>query len=123
MFAEDGQTFYVKETAPGVYNDGHGGYDAADVGIPEWGIRHATRPQMDDRSWAAKYRQCCTASAWSGFILAARVLDLKDKWKHNALFDYQDRYMDVTDRGGTHPGWRSTSPFAEQMWDRYRPLY
>jgi len=60
-FGEDDQTFYVAETSPGVYNQGYGGYGASDVGLPEYGITHASIPSADSTSWSAPYRQCCTA--------------------------------------------------------------
>jgi hypothetical protein len=118
-FAEDAQTFVVAETAPGVINHGHGGYGPDDVGLPEWGNRHADDPSLDQKSWTADpYRRCCSANAWCGFVLAARALGLREAWGHPALFDYVDRYMQVEERGS----WmRAFSPFAERMWDKYRP--
>lgn len=117
-FGEDAQTFYVAETAPGVFNGGHGGYVEADVGLPEWGIHHADDPSGDRKGWGADpYRRCCTANSWVGFVLAARIMGLREAWEHPALFDYVDRYMQIE-----RPGhWmRSWSPFAERMWERYR---
>ena len=70
-FGEDQQTFYVRETRPGVFNNGHGGYSAQHKDIPEWGIRHATQPDQDNVAWNANCRGCCTANAWIGFVLAA----------------------------------------------------
>jgi len=117
-FAEDAQTFYVEETSPGVMNHGHGGYDASDAGLPEWGNRHADDPSLDRKAWTADaYRRCCTANAWCGFVLAARVMGLRDAWGHDALFDYVDRYMQIETRGDWMRSW---SPFCERMWDRYR---
>ncbi len=43
-FSEDGQTFYVQETSPGVYNWGFGGYNASHAGMPEWGNFHTDNP-------------------------------------------------------------------------------
>ena len=119
LFGEDAQTFYVRETSPGVFNSGHGGYTAADVGLPEWGNHHADDPSGDRREWGSDpYRRCCTANAWVGMVLAARIMGLRDRWSHPALFDYLDRYMQIEQPGG----WmRSRSPFAERMWERYRP--
>jgi hypothetical protein len=117
-FGEDAQTFYVEETSPGVFNHGHGGYEAADAGLPEWGTRHVDDPSFDQKAWAADpYRRCCSANAWSGFVLAARVMGLREAWGHPALFDYVDRYLQVEPRGSWTRSW---SPFCERMWDRYR---
>ena len=117
-FAEDSQTFYVAETGPGIFNQGHGGYGADDVGLPEWGNRHAEDPSLDTKSWTADpYRRCCTANVWHGSVLAARIMGLRQAWGHEALFDYVDRYMQVEPKGEWTRSW---NPFAEQMWDRYR---
>ncbi|MCA8949318.1 MAG: hypothetical protein KDE27_07435, partial [Planctomycetes bacterium] len=120
-FAEDAQTFYVASTAPGVVNGGHGGYDERDIGLAEWGQCHRDAPQYDRKPWSADaYRRCCTANAWNGFVLAARILGLQAAWGHDALFDYVDRYMRIE----PHGEWtRSWSPFAERMWDRNRARY
>lgn len=116
-FGEDAQTFYVRETSPGVFNSGFGNYNATHRNMPEWGIRHATHPQMDNSNWAADYRQCCTANAWGGFILAARMTHIRLLWNHSALFDYMDRYMTV------EPEWRQWNLFSENMWTTYRPNF
>lgn len=120
-FGEDAQTFHVTETAPGVWNGGHGGYGAADQGLAEWGNRHADDPSRDDKDWGGDpFRRCCTANAWVGFVLAARMMGLQAEWGHDALFDYMDRYLRVEPEGS----WtRSFCPFAERMWDRYRARY
>jgi hypothetical protein len=120
-FAEDVQTFFVAETAPGIWNHGHGGYTADDAGMPEWGNRHGDDPQFDNKAWMGDhYRRCCTANAWSGFVLATRMMGLKATWGHDALFDYVDRYMQVE---GKEQWTRAWSPFTERMWDRYRPRF
>ncbi|MEZ6036182.1 MAG: hypothetical protein R3F29_01790 [Planctomycetota bacterium] len=117
-FAEDVQTFYVEETATGVFNHGHGGYGPEDRGLPEWGNRHADDPSLDHKAWTADpYRRCCTANAWAGQVLATRIMGLRDAWAHPALFEYVDRYLQVESPGHWMRSW---SPFAERMWDRYR---
>ncbi len=120
-FAEDVQTFYVAETAPGVWNHGHGGYTQEDAGLAEWGNRHGDDPSQDRKSWAGDpYRTCCTANAWHGYVLAARIMGLRETWANEALFDYVDRYMQMEPRGAWTRSW---SPFPERMWDRYRSQY
>ncbi|MBL9078104.1 MAG: hypothetical protein JNL08_11405 [Planctomycetes bacterium] len=118
-FAEDVQTFYVTETAPGVWNRGHGGYGPEDSGLAEWGNQHGDDPRFDQKSWTGDpYRRCCTANVWLGFVLAARIMGLREEWGHDALFDYVDRYTQVEPAGA----WtRAFQPFVERMWDRYRP--
>ena len=118
LFGEDAQTFYVRQTSEGEWNYGHGGYGPADVGLPEWGNRHAHDTSLDRKAWTADpYRRCCTANVWHGYVLATRIMDLRDAWDHPALFDYVDRYMQIETEGHWMRGWNS---FSERMWDRYR---
>ena len=120
-FAEDVQTFFVEETSPGVWNNGHGNYGDGDKGLPEWGIKHADDPSLDNKSWTGDpNRRCCTAHAWHGFVLATRIMGLVDAWSHDALFEYVDRYMQTEPSGNWMRSW---NPFAEQMWDRYRAAF
>lgn len=124
-FGEDAQTFYVaQEDVDRAHNPNEDcpleEYAAGDLGLPEWGIRHATLPAADNQAWCAPYRQCCTAHAWPGFVLSALIMDAKTIWDHDALFDYQDRYL------ATEPPqqWmRCWDRFTEEMWDTYRAGY
>lgn len=117
-FAEDVQTFHVEETRPGVWNRGYGDYGPDDAGLPEWGNQHADDPSFDRKQWTSDpFRRCCTANVWHGFVLATRIMGLREQWGHPALFDYVDRYMQVEPAGAWTRSW---NPFAEAMWDRYR---
>ncbi|MFY9345848.1 MAG: hypothetical protein WAT39_25375 [Planctomycetota bacterium] len=119
-FGEDAQTFVIAATGD-TWNGGHGGYGADDVGLPEWGNRHHDDPQHDSKSWTGDpYRRCCTANAWHGFVLAARIMGLKEAWGHDALFDYIDRYMQIEPKGSWTRSW---NPFAERMWDAHRAKF
>ncbi|GAB4158594.1 MAG: hypothetical protein Fur0037_26080 [Planctomycetota bacterium] len=116
-FGEDSQTFYVTETSPGVFDWGYGNYRAADRGLPEWGIRHSYRPELDSSDWNnPAYRTCCTANAWIGYCLAARVMGLQQAWNHPAWFDYMDRFAAREPSGWT----RAWKPWHGAMWDAYR---
>ena len=139
-FGEDGQTFYVSQADVDLadtvtnyagtvfyghfYNAGakeYMEYTTSDIGLPEWGIRHALYPLYDGKDWNnAAYRRCCTANAWAGFVLAAHMMNQKGAWNHDALFDYMDRYMGIEVKGTYN---RQQSRFSENMWDAYRPLY
>ncbi len=138
-FGEDGQTFYVTETEVErtdlhVMDPNHSnyvqeyadGYTEAMLGMPEWGIRHATDPRRDSPDPGRAYRMCCTAASWHGHVLSALLMDLKDAWNHDAIFDYSERYL-----GRLHEeGWPELNPqgahehtdtgFTKQMWDTYR---
>jgi hypothetical protein len=119
-FGEDAQTFYVQQTAPNQINWGHGGYSTNDVGMPEWGFSHTHQPNLDNIAWLGNsYRRCCTANAWLGAVLCARMMELRDDWNHPALFDYTDRFAAIEPAGWT----RSYSGWVERMWDTYRPQF
>ncbi len=119
-FGEDCQTFYVQQTSGSGINWGFGGYDATHIGMPEYGFSHVHYPDNDDVAWASNsYRRCCTANAWMGAVLCARMMGLVDEWNHPALFDYTDRYMQIEPVGWT----RSWSPWCGDMWDLYRPQF
>ncbi|WP_319477602.1 hypothetical protein [Marispirochaeta aestuarii] len=142
-FGEDAQTFYVAQSDIDITNsslwyidDRHDDpqpYNSSLLGMPEWSIRAATEPQRGDASWGRMYRVCCTATAWSGFVLAARIMGVVDLWDHDALFDYQDRYMALmngepdpfgytVNSQPTEPfeDFRAWTDFEENMWDAYR---
>jgi hypothetical protein len=128
-FGEDDQTFYVSQSDLAIQHyyapekTAYTNYVAADIGLPEWGIRHATIPDYDGKNWdAAAYRTTNTANSWAGFVLAAQIMNQKAAWNHAALFDYMDRYMAVEKTlGNAGTGWqRQWSKFAEGMWDAYR---
>ncbi len=96
-----------------------GPLDFLSPGDPEYGIRHYAEPVNDNHAFTQSvYRQCCTANAWPGYILAARALGLQDEWDHDALFDYTARYMNTMT--GTFRCW---SEFTEDMWDTYEANY
>ena len=121
-FGEDGQTFYVTEAD--VARDV--GYTEQMLGMPEWGIRHATDPSRDSASPNASYRKCCTAASWHGHLLSAMLMGLKDAWNHDAIFDYSDRYLGLLHEEGwpelNPEGWQAHNDtgFSRQMWETYR---
>lgn len=122
-FGEDDQTFFVKQAdidrvlEPNWLDITGEPYLQSDMGLAEWGIRHSTYPWIDNKNWiTSNYRRCCTAIAWSGFVLAAHIMDATELWNHDALFAYMDRYMEVEEE------WRSGG-FCENMWNNYRYTY
>lgn len=120
-FGEDGQTFFVRETAPGVCNHGHGGYTRDQIGLPEWGFAHAIDASRDDARWDGDpHRLCCTANAWVGEALAARIMGLEAAWHHPAFFAYVDRYLQVE---AAEPWQRAWVAWHGAMWDAYRSNY
>jgi len=121
----DNQVFYIKSADV----DRGVGYTAGDIGTPEWGIRHADVPTLDDPVWGGTgnraYRTCCTASRWGAAILAIHImsaqgLNLRNLWNEYAIFDYLDRYVSI--EGGIS-GRASYGSWANNMWSTYRSAY
>ncbi|MCC7064508.1 MAG: hypothetical protein IT456_16970 [Planctomycetes bacterium] len=119
-FGEDCQTFYVAQTSPTQINYGFGGYSNSHLGMPEWGFSHVDWPNNDHEPWGQdSYRRCCTANAWIGEVLGARVMGLRSAWNHPVLFDYMDRFTQTEP-----PGWtREWLPWTGRMWDLHRASF
>ena len=129
-FNEDDQTFAVEETSPGVYNYGQGGYGPQHVGMAEWGSQHWKQinrgqlPFFDDSDWFGDpYRICCTANAWWGEVLSARIMGAMSLWNHDPLFYYLDRYRAVAPTTGQAQWTIGWTEFSLDMWDVYRPSF
>ena len=121
QFGEDCQTFYVQQTSSGVYNWGYGAYTSTSSGLPEWGNNHTTWPTNDNSVWTGDpYRRCCTANAWVGQTLAARIMNLRTAWNHSSYFDYMDRFMQTETVGQWTRSWDT---WQAAMWDQYRSTF
>ncbi len=130
-FGEDDQTFYVASLDVSLTNgptwspDSRDAvripYGTSDIGLPEWGIRHADFPEKSNKYLPTEYR-AVAGPPFHGTALAALLTPGgKSLWNHNAFFDYADRYMAFTAPGAEFAGWwRSISPFTASMWDTYR---
>ena len=130
-FGEDDQTFYVASLDVSLTNGptwnpdsrdaARTPYSTSDIGLPEWGIRHADYPEKSNKYLPTEYRNVA-GPPFHGTALAALLTPGgKTLWNHNAFFDYADRYMAFTAAGGEFAGWwRSMSGFTAAMWDTYR---
>jgi hypothetical protein len=125
-FSEDGQTFNVAQTSPGVYNWGYGGYNATHLGLPEWGNFHANGGSQDiDGDYSTwlpppgrgDYRRCCSANGWVGTTLTMRAMGLQAAWNHQVHFDYMDRYVQMEVDGEWTESWEA---WHGSMWHAYR---
>ena len=126
-FQEDEQTFYVSKAdvdmthspkwKPDPRLDPATPYEMADIGMPEWGIRHAVKPESDKRTWNTVYR-AINGCVNTGYVLAARIMGQEEAWNHKALFDYTDRYMKLT--GGKDHN-EAAPKFVVNMWNTYGP--
>ena len=112
-FAEDQNTFTVQQSDVGREVSGGIGaqYIQADVGLPDWGVKHFHTPNYDDRRWegGVPYR-FVTWPAMIGSVLAADLMDQRKAWNHEPTFLYTERFA------GAGIG----NDFEGQMWRRYK---
>jgi hypothetical protein len=135
QFQEDQDTFYVSQAdvdrthstawkpdtrctlAP---------YEAVNIGIPEWGIAHARKPEGDNLHWTATYRVINNMS-YTGWVLAAQIMGLRTDWGHEALFDYIDRSTSIIDPYQDTDYKKDLyiygNSFIRAMWKAYRANY
>jgi hypothetical protein len=139
IFQEDAQTFYVKSsdvtgprglkcTNPNspYFNQLSGTnctvlipYTSADIGLPEWGVRHLLEPNRDNKDWGALYREV-NGACIIGHVLTGRLMQAQSHWNHSAIFDYYDRYWQFEGSRSSSSS-NSIQPFVNDMWKAYRP--
>lgn len=132
-FQEDQNYFYVgfdeiKLTNSSGWNPDHRNvqrgqadpYTEEDLGMPEWGIRHAYRPEANNKNMNAVYRDINGGVA-PGFALAALIMEGRELWNHEAFFDYCDRYFSHPERPTR--GTNALNSYVETMWNEYRAKY
>ncbi|WP_269541747.1 hypothetical protein [Cerasicoccus fimbriatus] len=98
----------------------HTPYYQADLGLPEWGIRHSYRPKSDNGHLLANYR-AINGSVYPGIALVVEILGANTLWNDDSFLDYADRYMDWTNGGNTSGN--QLPQFVEDMWAAYRDDY
>jgi len=123
IFQEDQQTWYVTAADVGrvlftADRRPRDRYLPSDIGLAEWGEKHAGDPSRDGRNWDAYYR-AVAGSSTIGHVLAARLMGLQDEWNWPATFDYYDRYWTHEQRNVSR-GANSIQPFVAEMWRKYR---
>lgn len=101
-FQEDEQTFYIAQEnvdvthsanwKPDYRNKDKAPYEAADIGMPEWGIVHTENSGHDDKDWEAVYRKV-NGPVYSAMAVAIHAMGLEEAWNHKALLDYAGRYI------------------------------
>lgn len=130
-FGELSQTFSVSNFPVGTpasvignctnggVNCGYGGYDANDIGLPDWGFSHWNDVRNDVEAWLGdSYRRCCTANTWNSMVLASYAMGTEENLPL-VLRAYTDRFMQTEPNGWT----RSWHALFGEMWDTYRGQY
>lgn len=128
-FQDDEQTFYVSQAdvdithspkwKPDSRNPQKTPYEAANMGMPEWGIHHSEAPENDDADMNAVYRGV-NGPVIAGMTLAIRIMGAQDLWNHKAYLDYADRWMKLT---GGKQGGGALSSFELNMINTYGPQF
>ena len=122
IFQDDQQHFYVSQVEVDISHstswdpDSRADpipYTSEDIGIAEWGIRHADRPTADNNNWGATYRGV-NGPAQTMHVLAAQLMDLKNLWNWPPLFDYADRYYSKENTSNSFPD------YFVALWETYR---
>ncbi len=114
VFHEDAQTYYGK---------GWCGQTALWQMVNHHGPR-ATYEEKPPEQWeewdrtSEGYRLCCTAVAWTGTALAARLMQAIPIWGHDAFFDYCDRWMYEDDKAALAAIKEATGENWDQDWSR-----
>jgi len=126
-FQEDEQTFFVSQNDVDVTNGSDWKpdkrakaltpYTKEDIGMPEWGICHAAKPQADNKEFECPYRGI-NSPIYPGIVLSARLMGMEQAWNHPALFAYTDRWMALTE-GKPVTGSETVRPFVLSLWNAY----
>jgi hypothetical protein len=100
------------------------------LGMPEYtkcGFYNSFQGRWISRRLDASYRtpQASGGLPYYGIVTAVHIMGLKKAWNHNALFDYVDRFTQLTTAGGEWYGKdvRTGSKFCADMYDTYRANY
>ncbi len=128
-FQENEQTFYVSakdvelshsaQWKPDSRAKDKEPYEAKDIGMPEWGVRHFARPSADNRGWETPYR-AVNGVAIPGFALAVDIMDLREQFNHDAYLDYAARLMQrIAASDKPIKGTNAPTLFMQQMWRQY----
>jgi len=127
LFQEDQQVWFVNQADVGraiwmpLPGDSWYGrefltYRQEDVGMAEWGIRHSRKPDEDNRSWSATYRDV-VGNGMMGPWLTAYLMGAQTTWNYPAAFAYMERWKGLSGYGGATYG---QSLFNKEMWETHK---
>lgn len=128
-FGEDDQTFYVTQADvdathssqwhPDSRDTVRTPYETSDIGLPEWGIYHATDIYTANKWLSTMYRNVAGPALHGTALAALLTPGAKALWNHDAYFDYCDRWHTLP-WDGSFPHYLSQDGFQSYMWWAYR---
>jgi len=120
-FQEDQTTWEISADDVGRTVNSGNTYLTEDIGVAEWGIRHSTNPEQDNRLWDAPYRTVVGPSL-VGHALAIQMMGFKTQWNNDKFFDYIDRLYEI-EKDNHQDGYSNfITDFTYEMWEAYRGL-
>lgn len=91
LWQEDQQHFYVSQADVDIVRVApKGNYTSADIGRPEWGVRHASQPKEDDSRWEGPNYRFVNGGPMSATTVAIRLHNLELIWNNQAFIDYHE---------------------------------
>ncbi|WP_075341495.1 hypothetical protein [Tenacibaculum agarivorans] len=120
IFQDDQQHFYVSQAEVDLTNGPKWDpddrapltpYKPEDIGMAEWGIRHADRPKADNANWSATYRHVNGPAQFS-HILAAKLMGVEKEWNWSPAFDYAKRYYGIEKQ-------KKIDGYVLDLWEAY----
>lgn len=126
-FQEFQSTFFVSQTDVNLTNRiGTNGnpvyqYTSADIGKPEWGIRHTGEPAKDNNYMGCQYRDI-NGSTHTAPTMAAKVMGLRSTIDWEPLFQYADRHLGYEQSSGYQGefAYNPTPQFHKQFYNAYK---
>ena len=136
-FAEDGQTKYISQTEVDMTHSTKWApdkraaqlipYEVSDIGLAEWcvgGFAPGLRLTDMNKVFNTPYRDI-NGMSYPGLILPALLMGQKAAWRHDALFDYTDRYVSWAPTQKTYTDSEKSiyvygGAFQRAMWEAYR---
>lgn len=95
----------------------HETYEASDIGVPSWGIRHQDTPQKDTAYYPANYETINNGPGMA-HAAAAIVMGVKIDWNYPPFFSYYERVFPL-EKDNAGGGTNTMSLFAHDMYTAY----
>jgi len=96
-FQETQQTFYVAQSDVDTVHSGskppYTDYVTAEIGMPEWGIRHSSNPTGDNNRWDSAYRDIAGGVTLEPALVMSLIEARSHVSEQGALFDYAQRHL------------------------------